>query len=438
MFRPRYNGSLLIFASAMFVFASSAEAQRATGPFSGVLGAIGDPEATHTLDARGALFGSWDDTLSRTEGNQPVDERFLRSGASSGASGSLSHVRRSSRLTWQSGAASSVRFSGGQGGARAGAFSAQTSGNTSLNRRLSLSLSGGWAYSPYYGFAPAFDGRLSNVGAFGGGYGGASAAERNTSASATAGLTARLSRRDSLSINGNANRYKFLDSENLLKGWSAGAQFSHTITRSLGFHAGYGRQENTYGFAGEGSAITDTIDVGVDYGDTLQFARRTSFAFKTSTSAVKWNNATHYRLNGSAGLSRGFGRSGSASLMYDRDTEFNAGFREPLLRDAVSGGVSNQFNRRTTWSAQAAYLRGNIGFESGAAHYTSYTAGGSLNVALTRRIGMFTDYSVYHYDVPAGSTVFSSLSKFSRQTVSAGMSLWAPLISDKRSSRDSR
>ena len=153
---------------------------------------------------------------------------------------------------------------------------------------------------------------------------------------------------------------------------------------------------------------------------------------------MRWNDDTHFRLNGSAGLSRGFGRSGSASLSYLDAIEFNAGFREPILRDSVSGGVSNQFGRRMTWSAQAGYIRGNIGFGSTASHYTSSNAGGSLNVALTRRIGMFTDYSVYRYDVPAGSTVFTSLQKFSRQSVSAGLSLWAPIISDKRSPRDSR
>ena len=102
------------------------------------------------------------------------------------------------------------------------------------------------------------------------------------------------------------------------------------------------------------------------------------------------------------------------------------------------GGVSNQLNRRASWSAQAGYTRGGIGFGSAAGHYNAYNAGGSLNVALTRRIGMFTDYSVYRYDIPSGSTVFPSLQQFSRQTVSAGLSLWAPLISDKRSSRDSR
>ena len=134
---------------------------------------------------------------------------------------------------------------------------------------------------------------------------------------------------------------------------------------------------------------------------------------------------------------RGFGRSGSAAVSYTRDTTFDAGFREPLLRDQVSGGVSNQFGRRLNWTAQAGYARGVIGFES-TGHYNSYNAGTGLNIAVTRRVGLFTDYSYYRYDVPVGATVFTSLDKFSRQSVTVGLSLWAPLIADKRSPRDSR
>ena len=69
--------------------------------------------------------------------------------------------------------------------------------------------------------------------------------------------------------------------------------------------------------------------------------------------------------------------------------------------------------------------------------FTSYHGGGGLNVAMTRRLSLFTDYSIYRYDVPAGATVFTSLSKFSRHSVTAGLSVWAPLISE-RSARDTR
>ena len=253
-------------------------------------------------------------------------------------------------------------------------------------------------------------------------------------------MDVRLTRRDTFGVNGNFRRSEFLDQpDGEIDLWDVGARWGHTLTRSLGFHAGFGRQTATYQVDRDTSATGNNIDVGIDYNDTLVFSlnRRTALTFGMSTSAVRWNDRYNFRLNGSAVLTRSFSRSGSAVLRYTRDTGFEAGFREPVLQDTVSAGVSNQLSRRVTWSAQVAYRYGGIGFD-GSRSYNSYNAGGGVHMALTRRISMFTDYSVYRYDVPAGSTVFTSLQKFSRQSVTAGLSVWAPLISEKGSTRDSR
>jgi hypothetical protein len=423
---------------ALVVCAAPAFAQRAAGPFSGVLGAIADPDSRHTLDLRGSLFGSWDDTLTSSDATA-IDPRFLRSGGSSGASGSLTHARRSSRIQWLSSAGSSMRLSGTESSARAAAFNGQTSLNADVSRGVSLSFSGSAAYSPYYSFAPGLDGRLSSVGAFGGGFGSATVAERNRTFAGGAAIDMKFSRRDSFQISGNGSRFEFLDNaDNSVDSFGAQARFSHQLTRGLEFHAGFGRNEARYRGALEAPAASNSIDVGVGYGDTLSFSRRTSFSFASSTSALRWNDSTHYQLNGNATLSRAFGRSGSGSLGYVRATQFNAGFREPVQTDTVSGGFSNQLGRRASWSAQAGYVHGNIGFGSTSSNYNSYQAGGGLNIAVTRRLSMFTDYSFYQYDVPAGATTFTSLQKFSRQSVTAGLSVWAPLVADKRSTRDTR
>ena len=110
---------------------------------------------------------------------------------------------------------------------------------------------------------------------------------------------------------------------------------------------------------------------------------------------------------------------------------------EATLRDSVTGGFNHQLGRRASWSSQAGYMRGNVGFGSDARHFDAYNAGAGVNIAVSRRFGVFTDYSFYRYDVPAGATVFTSLQKFSRQSVTAGLTLWVPLISE-RSSRDPR
>jgi len=437
----RYYRLALALVAAL-TCASAAEAQRAFGPFGGVLGAMSDADASHTLDLRGSLGGSWNDTLTSGD-TSGIDPRFLRSDAGAGVSGALSHARHASRFDWQSGVASSLRLSGANTDPAAASFNGQTSISTTISRRVSLSGSGGYAYSPYYDFSPGLDGRLSSVGAYGGGFGVATAAQRNASMSAGVGASTQLSRRDTLSASGSVSRYKFFGDADDPLGQvdgstdqrSVGLRFNHTLTRSLGFHAGYGRSDATYRLAGGAPVASDSIDVGVDYGDTLRFSRRTAFSFGSSTSAVRWSNETHYRINGSAALTHGFGRSASAALSYSRSTDFNAGFREPLLSDTVSAGFNSQLGRRASWSAQVGYLRSEIGFASTASHYNAFSAGGGVNAAVTRRIGVFADYSFYRNEIPVGSTVFAVLPKFSRQSVSAGLTLWVPLISEKRSTK---
>lgn len=435
-----FHRSIGVALLAMSVCALPASAQRAAGPFSGFLGNATDDDARHMLEVRGSLFGAWDDTLTDS-GDPALDNRFLRSGGAAGASGSLMHARRSSRFEWSSSAASALRLYGTDSVDRSATFNGQTGINTSLSRRISLSASGAMSYSPYYDFAAGLDNRLTNVGAFGGGFNVATAAERNVAVDVNTGLSIQLSRRDSVNVNGYASRNNFLDQRNsAIDSWSLGAGWGRTLTRGLGVRAGYTRQDVAYNLDGGAPVQGDSFDIGLDYNDTLRFAlsRRTALSFGTSTSATRWKDHTYFRLNGNATLTSSFGRSGSASLQYLRATEFDAAFRVPVLSDVVSAGVSNQLNRRTTWSAQIAYQHGNLGFGSGMPAFDSYNAGGGVNIAVGRHFGFFTDYSFYRYEVPAGSTVFTSLSKFSRQSVTAGLSVWAPLIADTRSSRDTR
>ena len=412
-------------------------AQRAAGPYAGVLGSS-DPDAGQTLDLRGTAHGAWEHTTDSDVAQG--DDRFLRDGLAGGASGSLTHTLRSQRGQWQSSVNSAMRLYGNDSDNIAATFAGRTAADRRISSRVSLSGSGGFSYSPYYEFAPGLDNRLSNAGAFGGGFGLATAAERNTSVDAGAGLTVQISRRDTFDVGVRTRRDDFLDQEDSnVRSWGGNASFRHTLTRGLGVHAGFGRDEVTYEFEDQGPVSSDTIDVGLDYGDTLTFSRRTALSFGTSTSATRWNNDTHYRINGTATLTRGFGRTGSGSLTYARGTEFQAGFREPLLTDRVNGGLSDQIGRRARWSAQVAYMRGTVGFDStDSTRFNSYNAGGELTMAVTRYLGLYTDYMYYRYEVPAGSTVFAFLPKFSRQSITAGLTLWVPLINDRRTARDTR
>jgi len=420
-------------AAMLLVAVSPAAAQRAAGPYSGLLGATAETPTRQTLEVRATLYGALDDILSSTDASA-LNDQFLQSGFAGGASGVLIHTRRSPRLQWNSSASTSARLYGKGSDATAATFSGSTGIDSQLSRRLRLVASGGFTYSPYYGFSPNLDDRFVPAGAISGGYGVATTAQRNTTTDADVRLDARLSRRDTLDVGVNARKYAFLDqSENSITSYGGHGTFRHTLTRSLGLHAGFTRQQGLYRFTDAPDVTNDTIDIGADFGDTLSFSRRTALSFSSSTSAVHWRGDTHYRLDGDAALTRAFSRSGSMALHYARGTQFEPGFREPLLNDTVTGSISNQLGLRIIWSANLGYTRGTIGFESGpGTHYNTTSAGGRLTRGFTSHFGVYSDYSYYRYDVPPGATVFTSLPKFSRQSVSIGLTAWVPLISDRR------
>lgn len=407
-------------------------AQRTAGPYSGVLGAEPEDNARHTLEFRGSGYGVWEDVTDNAEAAAP-DNRFLRSGFGLGADAGLTHARRSQRLQWQSWVDSVFRIYGAGDDGAAATFSGRSTVSSTLNSRVTVSGSGSWSYSPYFELAPEFGTDFQSVGSFGGGFGVATAAERNILAEGRGGVSVRLSRRDTFDVDVFGRNHDFLDQpSSSVTSFGGGGMFRHQLTRSLGLHAGFGREEARYAYEDGRNVVSDRIDVGVDYGDTLEFAERTALSFGFSTSMVRWDDDTHFRLNGSATLSRAFGRTGSAMVQYNRDTEFNPAFVEPLLTDTISGGFSDQIGRRTSWTANAAYVHGDIGFGSAAGDFNAYNAGGRITTALTRHFGIFGDYSYYRYSVPPGSTVLTSIPRFTRQSFSVGLTVWAPLVQDTR------
>jgi hypothetical protein len=420
-------------AAALLTMVSPASAQRAAGPYSDLLGATPETPTQQTLDVRASLYGAWDDIFSSTD-ESLLNDQFLHSGFAGGASGTLLHARRSSRLQWNSSVATSMRMYGKDSDAIAATFSGTTGIDARIGRRSRLLGSGGFAYSPYYGFSAVLDDRFIPAGAINGGYGVATAAQRNTSVDGDVRLDVQLSRRDTLDVGADARKYEFLNqSESSITSYSWHGIFRHALTRSVGLHAGFTRQEGLYQFTDSPDVTNDSIDIGVDYGDTLAFSRRTALSFSASTSAVKWRGDTHYRVDGNAALTRAFSRSGSMAMRYARDTQFEPGFREPLLSDTVTGSISNQLGLRSSWSASIGYTRGTVGFTSESrTRYSTTNAGGRLTTSLTRLLGVFGDYTYYRYDVPQGATVFTSLSTFSRQSVSGGLTVWLPLINDRR------
>lgn len=412
-------------------------AQRANGPYSGVLGGQPDANRSQGLDLHGSMFGAWDENMfPASEATRQLDPRLKQSGASTGVSGSLAYDRRGDRVQFVlNGGANAREYASSPN--LVTAYQGGTMLTANLTQKLMFNAGGSASYSPFFQFAPFLDAGTSSVGPLTGNFGYAARAERTLGLDASVGLTNTFTKRTSLFITASGGDWRLLDDpQNTLRTWGAHAGVRHKLTRGLGVHLGYGRDQNESAIAGVAPYVNETIDAGVDYGDTLSFARRTALSFSTSTAATRYFGETHYRLNGSARLTRGFRRSWSTGIGYNRTTEFRIGFRAPLLTDSVNAGIAGLATRRIKWSAGAGYTHGTIGFAANA--FSAYSGTARADLALTRMLALFGQYAYYHYEVPPGSSALDLVPRFSRQVATAGLTVWVPLIKDVRAPKQPR
>jgi hypothetical protein len=412
-------------------------AQRANGPYSGVLGGQPDENRTQGLDLHGSMFGAWDENIfPASEATTQLDPRLKESGASAGVSGSLGYDRRGDRAQFGLNGGVNAREYASSPNLVA-AYQAGTVLTANLTPKLMFNAQGSASYSPFFHFAPFLDVGMGSVGPLTGNFEYAALAERNVGLDASVGLTNNFTKRTSLFITASERDWRLLDDpQNNLRSWGARAGVHHNLTHGLGVHLGYGRDQNEYAFAGVAPYVNQTIDAGVDYGDTLSFARRTALSFSTSTAATRYLGETHYRLNGLVRLTRGFSRTWSTWVGYDRNTEFRIGFRAPLLTDSVNAGLAGLVMWRVKWSMGAGYTRGTVGF--GSNDFSVYSGTSRFDLAITRMLALFGQYAYYHYEVPPGSSALNLVPRFSRQVATVGLTVWVPLINDVRAPKQPR
>jgi hypothetical protein len=438
--RTHPNGAFvapLMIAVLALGAARPAFAQRANGPYAGLFGGQDTAEQSQGLTLNLSMFGAYDkNSFPPGEASDLIDPRLKESGASAGVTGSLHYDRRGDRgmFMWTGGG------TGQEYAASPGAVVAYNTGSSlqlKMRPTLVLDAHAGAAYSPFFQFSPFQAGGPVSAGPPLSGFGFAAVGERNVITDGSIGLTSNFTARSSAYASVDRYDAHLLDNpDNNLSTWGGRAGVRHHLTRALGLHLEYGQQQVNNAATTAPRYAYSTIDAGVDYGDSLTFARRTSLTFSTSTAAVRYNSQTNYRLNGAATLARGLGRSWSAYASYNRDTQFMIGFLQPLLTDSVTTGVSGLMALRTKWSAAGGYTHGSIGF--GGSDFTVYSASSRLELALTRSLGLYGQYSYYRYQVPAGSSDLDILTRLSRQTGTVGLTLWVPIINDLRRPNESK
>jgi hypothetical protein len=418
---------------AALAAAGPAWAQRADGPNAGLFGGQGD--RAESLDFHGSVFGANDDVIVPATATA-LDPRFQQNTTVEGFGSDLTYNRRTDVFNFAATGGTSMRRYARSDEPLATTYNASSGLSGGLGRKWGYNASASFTDYPFYQFAPFLSANVGSNGPLTPGFGAAASGQRNQVFNSTAGLVANYSKTSSIAVSGSYRDWRFpgLTGSNL-KSWGGLATYRRRLSRKAGLHLGYGRdQASAPGVTG--GFTTQTIDVGIDYGDTLKFSRRTAFSFSTSTAAIRFANVTHYRLNGSANLTSGFLRSWSTWLAYSRATEYIAGFGQPVLSDWVTTGVGGLFTHRLKGSAAVGLSRGQLGFTADTFYVLSATP--RIDMAVSRTLGIYAQYGYYHYTVPPHASELNLVPQLSRQAITAGLSVWVPLLNTKRAPRDPR
>jgi hypothetical protein len=443
------------------------------GPYGDLFGAPRKPQ-TQSLDIRGQVFGGYDDNLlaqaPNSNGAELFDPRLQVPGATTGlmstASYDYAHTGRGKSATQFriSGAGSVQEFTGADSKPFwTQNYNAASSLGTSLTPRVSVSLNGSASYTPYYQYIPMLgtaagaavgqgassDGTTADTGAAAlppfavelppsiGGTGTdlnfATEAAFVQFWGAGASVSDRITKRSTISGSVQWNETQVFNVSKI-QSRSAQARIAHTLTRTLGFHAGFGLQDMRFsqGPSLQTPTLNQLFDVGLDFGDGITIAKYYRLSFSTGTSALRQDNDTQFFLTGNISLARSLGRTWSASINANRGTSYIVGFANPFVSDAVGAGVGGQLARRLSLNAGLTYLRGQSVFSASTGNLVSETASARLTFAAGQHVGVYAQYAYYQYDVP--DSLFSSISfpqHLHRRSASVGLSFWVPLINPR-------
>lgn len=420
--------------AALLLLPTAAFAQGDPGPFGGLFGRV--PERTGTeftvVEFRNAYAGQYDDAVFLDDSIPAEDAP--QSGYTAGANAGLAFQRHTDRLqlTADGGAVYQEFY-------RKPIFGATTySGGLEAHGRVStrLELHGQARYlrSPFFRLTSG-SGFSSPVVVPGDPY--LIRLLRNDTYQFGGGITSRYSKSSTLTFAASQRQTRFGGgAPNVLDVISVEGRWRRQLNRSMAVHAAYGRERIQQSLLPDGEFTYELIDIGVDVNRQFSFWRRTSFAITTQTAAVKRPlTGRRYRLNGNAVLTKHFARTWRASAGVSRNTEFVAGFVEPLMSDGVSAMIGGQVTTRAEWLANVSASQGRFGLDGGARYATTQLTS-RLNWAITRHLGVFGQYALYYTDLPSGSAIIALPNQVSRQSFTVGIHTWVSLLNKVRAPRD--
>lgn len=306
----------------------------------------------------------------------------------------------------------------------------------SLGKRARVQLSQSLGYVPSYYLVPGPSiETFENVGQLPDAAVDFSLAKRAAyTAGSNVSVTEQLSVRSSATVTYGLHRTDYVNSEDpSLEGWNAAARYSYNIVESLGVRVGYGRRSGQYSNSSmTNRSFLDDLDVGVDFNRpfSIPFARRTTLRFSTgSTITQAGRQPRRYVMTGVASLNQALGRTGNASLSFNRGVNLVPGFTEPVFSDSVTLAVGGRLTKRLSLNASTALAMGNVGASTDQTRYRNYTGSSRLNIGLTSRSSMFAEYLYSRHDIGSAIERIATLPREqARQTGRVGFTVRVPVI----------
>jgi hypothetical protein len=421
--------------AALLLLPAAAFAQGDPGPFGGLFGRT--PERTGNeftaIDFRSAFAAQYDDALLIDE-SLPEDD-LPRSGYTSGVNTGLVVERQSDRLQFkaQGGATYQEYYRKPVFGATS--YDAQVQFRAEPATRFHLQGQAGYNRSPFFRMVSGVAAFASPVITPSDPY--SVRLITNQTYDVGGGFVSQYSKRSSLTFTARQQETRFADTErNTFSVLGMEARWRRQMSRSFAVHASYGRERYRHSRLADDLFLYELVDIGVDFNRQLSVSRRTTLGFSTETAALKRPlTGRRYRLNGHALLTTHFGKTWRASAGVGRHTEFLPGFFEPLFTDAVTGMVGGMLSKRAEWMTTISAGKGTFGFDNEGRYATGHTLS-RVNLALTRRLGVFAEYSIYYNNLPPTPSAFVMPDQFSRQSFAVGFNTWIPILNKVRAPRD--
>jgi len=226
-----------------------------------------------------------------------------------------------------------------------------------------------------------------------------------------------------------------------MPGWqSIGAGLSFEIARGISARGGYSVRNAAIRTAGHSQPWDGrSIDAGIDFNRSLSPSRRSKVSFSSGLTGIDDDGVARYYLTGRASFSYELGRSWTAGAGYNRDVHFAEGFGEPLQSNAFTVDVGGLIGRKLHLTTFGGGSRGKVGVASGSPNYWSVHTGASANYALTRLLAMSVSYTHYRYLFEEDAVLPAGMSHESkRQSISASLNLWLPIVQRMRKPDASR